>query len=255
MKIGMVAANLTGGEAEELRKAMGGKRSEAILAGMKTRLHRRHDGKRNCAGAAGGDYAGTLDRERVHVPRIARAQLCLHRVFECLYEVSLPRGVYLRAAQQSADGLLLARNDTQRCKASWPESSAHRRTALGMVLHAGRAEAKQTAARYTGPFAVRIGLQVCEGIAAERSEMPSQKLEQMDGPFASEYDLQRRVPSIRKAELTLLAKAGAFNWTGEKHHRRTALWRAERAGQSAGPLFENVPDEHELETCRSAAAA
>ena len=76
----------------------------------------------------------------------------------------------------------------------------------------------------------------------------------MDGPFASEYDLQRRVPSIRKAELTLLAKAGAFNWTGEKHHRRTALWRAERAGQVSGPLFENIPDEHELETLSAAAA-
>jgi error-prone DNA polymerase len=32
MKIGMAAANLTGGEAEELRKAMGGKRSDSILA-------------------------------------------------------------------------------------------------------------------------------------------------------------------------------------------------------------------------------
>jgi hypothetical protein len=38
MRIGMIAANLTGGEAEELRKAMGGKRSEAILAGMTERL-------------------------------------------------------------------------------------------------------------------------------------------------------------------------------------------------------------------------
>jgi error-prone DNA polymerase len=67
----------------------------------------------------------------------------------------------------------------------------------------------------------------------------------VDGPFASEYDLRRRVPSIKKLELALLAKAGAFNWTGEKHHRRTALWNAERAGQSAGPLFENTPDEYE----------
>jgi error-prone DNA polymerase len=47
--------------------------------------------------------------------------------------------------------------------------------------------------------------------------------------------------------LILLAKAGALNWTGEKHHRRTALWRAERAGQSAGPLFENVPDSYEAD--------
>jgi error-prone DNA polymerase len=40
MKIGMVAANLIGGEAQELRKAMGGKRSESIIAGLKTRLHK-----------------------------------------------------------------------------------------------------------------------------------------------------------------------------------------------------------------------
>lgn len=70
---------------------------------------------------------------------------------------------------------------------------------------------------------------------------------QIDGPFASEYDLQRRVPSIRRAELTLLAKTGALNWTGEKHHRRTALWRAERAGQNVRPLFGSIADEHELE--------
>ena len=38
MKIGMAAANLTGGEAEELRKAMGGKRSDAILARLRSRL-------------------------------------------------------------------------------------------------------------------------------------------------------------------------------------------------------------------------
>lgn len=44
-----------------------------------------------------------------------------------------------------------------------------------------------------------------------------------------------------------LAEAGAFNWTGEKHDRRTAVWRAERAGQSPGPLFENVPDAYEID--------
>jgi error-prone DNA polymerase len=68
-----------------------------------------------------------------------------------------------------------------------------------------------------------------------------------DGPFTSEYDLQRRVPGIRKAELILLAKVGGLNWTGEKHHRRTALWRAERAALAVGPLFENVPDVYEAD--------
>jgi error-prone DNA polymerase len=100
--------------------------------------------------------------------------------------------------------------------------------------------------RYAGPFAVRMGFRYARGLRQEigNAIVASRKI---DGPFASEYDLQRRVPAIRRTELTLLAKAGAFNWTGEKHHRRTALWRAERAGRNVGPLFESVPDKHELE--------
>ena len=52
-----------------------------------------------------------------------------------------------------------------------------------------------------------------------------------DGPFASEYDLERRVPSIQNGT-HIVGEAGAFNWSGKKHDRRTALWRAERAGQA-----------------------
>jgi error-prone DNA polymerase len=101
--------------------------------------------------------------------------------------------------------------------------------------------------KYVGPFAVRMGLRYVHGLR-EKIGQAIVEARLTGGPFASEYDLKRRVPSIRKAELSLLAKAGAFNWTGEKHHRRTALWRAERAGQSAGPLFEHVSDEQEMET-------
>jgi error-prone DNA polymerase len=101
--------------------------------------------------------------------------------------------------------------------------------------------------RYAGPFAVRVGFRYARGLRQEIGNAIAES-RQVDGPFASEYDLQRRVPSIRRTELTLLARAGACNWTGEKHHRRTALWHAERAGQSVGPLFENIPDEYEVET-------
>jgi error-prone DNA polymerase len=38
MKMGMVAANVTVGETEELPKAMRGKQSETILAGMTARF-------------------------------------------------------------------------------------------------------------------------------------------------------------------------------------------------------------------------
>ena len=58
-------------------------------------------------------------------------------------------------------------------------------------------------------------IQICTRIGAGDRKCDCRSRE-VDGPFASEYDLQRRVPSIRRAELTLLAKIGAFNWTGEK---------------------------------------
>jgi error-prone DNA polymerase len=80
-----------------------------------------------------------------------------------------------------------------------------------------------------------------------RDQLETPKSSGIYGPFESEYDLRRRVPSLKKPELTLLAKSGAFNWTREKHRRRTALWNAERAGQYAGTLFENIPDEHEIQ--------
>jgi error-prone DNA polymerase len=101
--------------------------------------------------------------------------------------------------------------------------------------------------RHTGPYALRLGFCYARGLRKEIGRAIAET-RRVHGPFESEYDLQRRVPSIRKTELVLLANAGAFNWTGEKHHRRTALWRAERAGKGAGPLFEGVPDVYETET-------
>ena len=58
--------------------------------------------------------------------------------------------------------------------------------------------------------------------------------------FRSLDDLKRRVPAIRKAELTALAEIGALNFIGGAHgaHRRDALWQVERAARSAGPLLE-----------------
>jgi error-prone DNA polymerase len=59
-------------------------------------------------------------------------------------------------------------------------------------------------------------------------------------PFASIDELARRVPELRKDELTRLAEVGALN-TLERAHRRAALWAAERAARPAGPLLEEAP--------------
>jgi len=243
MKVGMVAANLTGGEAEELRKTMGGKRSEATLAGLTARLH---DGMT----ANGFDAAQQAEVMRVlstvkefmfpeshahSFASIAYSSAYTRHHFLAAYTCALfnnqPMGFYSPATianDAKLHGLKIRPVDVQRsewsCTLEELESESH--------------------ARHAGPLAVRMGFGYVKGLRQEIGDAIAYA-RKIAGPFESEYDLQRRVPVIRKVELTLLAKAGAFNWTGEKHHRRAALWRAERAGRSVGPLFDGIPDSHE----------
>jgi error-prone DNA polymerase len=95
--------------------------------------------------------------------------------------------------------------------------------------------------------------------------------ERIRAPFTSIHDFTRRLPELRKDELTTLAEIGALNaitstqqpvssklpeqnrglknsryWApGTRHsqlHRRDALWQVERAVRSSGPLLENLPE-------------
>jgi error-prone DNA polymerase len=245
MKIGMVAANLTGGEAEELRKTMGGKRSEATLAGLTKRLH---EGMT----ANGFDDAAQTEVMRVlsTVKEFMFPESHAHSFASIAYSSAYTRFHYL-AAYTCA---LLNNQPMGFYSPATILNDAKRHGLKGLPLDVQHSdwfctleELKEAdRAAYAGPFALRLGFRYVCGLRKEIGQAIEESRE-LYGLFASEYDFQRRVPSIRRTELALLAKAGAFNWTGEKHHRRTALWRAERAGQSVGPLFENIPDEHELE--------
>ncbi len=66
-------------------------------------------------------------------------------------------------------------------------------------------------------------------------------------PIGSIEELARRVPSLSRADLTTLAETGALNSSGNKVHRRDALWQVERAGRQAGPLLSGLDrDEEEI---------
>lgn len=246
MKIGMVAANLTGGEAEELRKAMGGKRSESIIAGLKARLY---EGMT----ANGFDEATQAEVMRVlsTVREFMFPESHAHSFASIAYSSAYTRHRY-PAAYTCA---LLNNQPMGFYSPATIANDARRHRVKILPIDVQRSEwfctleelSKEDRGHYVGPFVVRMGLRYVKGLRRKTAEAIVEA-RMLDGPFASEYDLRRRVPKIKKAELTLLAEAGAFNWTGKKHHRRAALWHAERAGQGAGPLFENIPDEHESES-------
>ncbi|HEX4156585.1 MAG TPA: error-prone DNA polymerase [Acidobacteriaceae bacterium] len=57
------------------------------------------------------------------------------------------------------------------------------------------------------------------------------------GRFLSAEDLALRVPALNRKELTYLARIGALNHLSEITHRRDALWQVEHAGKIEGPLL------------------
>jgi error-prone DNA polymerase len=107
------------------------------------------------------------------------------------------------------------------------------------------------------PPALRLGLKYVRGLR----ETAAQALirERSLAPFTSIHDLARRVPELRKDELSTLAEIGALNFVGNptrndrdqenkfpishcQFHRRDALWQVESAVRHSGPLLEELPE-------------
>ena len=129
-----------------------------------------------------------------------------------------------------------------------------------------------------GTPALRLGLRYVRGLREEGALALVH--ERARAPFTSIHDLTRRVPELRKDELTTLAEIGALNKlgnplrrqgdqlpiancqlpiaptplgsepkignrkleVGNSFHRRDALWQVERAVRSSGPLLESLPE-------------
>lgn len=244
-KIVMVAGNLTAGQAEELRKAMGGKRAESVLQKLMGQL---------LAGMEENGFTEAQKEEVIQILSTVREFMFpeshAHSFASIAYSTAYTRFHYPAA-------YLAAILNAQPMGFYSPETLANDAKRHGVKILPIDVQKsdwfctleklnEEDAKKFSDPFAVRIGLKYIKKLRKVTGEAIAEE-RLLNGPFESEYDLCRRVPSVKKAELLLLAKAGALNWTGEKHHRRAALWHAERAGQSAGPLFENVPDRYELE--------
>jgi error-prone DNA polymerase len=95
-----------------------------------------------------------------------------------------------------------------------------------------------------GPV-LRLGLNQISGLQRATAERLLQQREQRE--FASITELADRVPELSKADLRKLAASGALNPLDGKRklHRREALWQAERAGKSVGPLLRGIAEPEE----------
>ena len=106
LRMAMIVAGFTGGEAEELRRAMGFKRSEKRMRDIETKLREGMHRNGIRGQDAGFHRAGHHLLCALRISGVARGQFRIDRLCQRLFEVPLSGGLHGGHAEQSADGLL-----------------------------------------------------------------------------------------------------------------------------------------------------
>ncbi|MGA2355769.1 MAG: error-prone DNA polymerase, partial [Terriglobales bacterium] len=252
LRMAMITANFTGGEAEELRRAMGFKRSEARMKVIEEKLR---------AGMTRNGILGETQQQIIQsitsfalygFPESHAASFALiayaSAYLKCHYLAAFtaallnnqPMGFYHPATlvkDAQRHGLKVLPMDVTR--SDW------KCTLEKVPSIQYPAPSKNNTELGYNKLAVRLGLKYARGLR----EPAGQALvrERSLAPFVSIQNLARRVPELRKDELTTLAEIGALNAVASENqnlklHRRDALWQVERAVRWSGPLLDELPE-------------
>lgn len=228
LRIAMTVANFTGAEADELRRAVGMRRSWERMKNL--------EGKLRAGMASNGIDLKTQDTIVQNIssfalygfPESHAASFALIAyasaffkvkylaAFTCAILNNQPMGFYSAAVlvkDAQRHGLRVKPIDVQ--ISDWPCT----------VEHEG-----------DGTLSLRIGLGYAKSLTRKAAEALVRSRGN-DGLFRSAEDMAQRVPSLNRKDMTRLAQIGALNQLDGIRHRRDALWQVERAGKLEGPLF------------------
>lgn len=223
LRMAMVAAGFTGGEAEELRRAMGFKRSVERMDAIEARL------RRGMAERGIGPKA----QEQIVKSITSFALYGFPESHAASFALIAYASAYLKAHHPAAFLAALLN--------AWPMGFYHPATLVKDAQHHGTEVRPVDAARSGWKCrweekAVRLGLRFVKGLRQEAGEAVERA--QAAAPFSSIDDLAQRC-RLRPGELELLAHAGALASFGRT--RRAALWQVAKVAREAGPLFAKVP--------------
>ncbi|MGA8763003.1 MAG: error-prone DNA polymerase [Candidatus Sulfotelmatobacter sp.] len=240
LRIAMIAASFTGGEAEDLRRAMGFKRSQARMKEIEAKLR------------AGMTHNG--------IPSGAQEQIILSITSFALYgfpeshaasfALIAYASAYLKCRYLAAFTAALLNNQPMGFYSpATLMKDAQRHGMKALPVDVMCSEWMCTLEAGATP-ALRLGLRYVRGLREDAAQALVRERARV--PFTSIHDLTRRVPELRKDELNTLAEIGALNKIGNsprRHgdtekvfHRRDALWQVECAVRGSGPLLEHLPE-------------
>jgi error-prone DNA polymerase len=233
LRMAMVVANFSGAEAEELRRAVGMRRSWERMKTLEVKLR---------AGmTANGIDTKTQDNIVQNIssfalygfPESHAASFALIAyasayfkvkylaAFTCAILNNQPMGFYSPAVlvkDAQRHGLRVKPIDVQ--VSDWACTVEH---------------------ESDGMLSMRMGLGYAKGLRRQSADVLVAS-RQREGPFQSAEDFTLRVSSLNAKEMTVLARIGALNKIDGISHRRDALWQIEWAGKPEGPLLRQKSD-------------
>ncbi len=236
LRMAMAVAGFTGGEAEQLRRAFGFKRSERRMKEIEVKLRRGMEAN-GITGAAQEEIVSSITSFALYgFPESHAASfalLCYASAYlKCHYPAAFTAALLNNQPMGFYHPATLVKD-------------AQRHGVHFQPVDVARSDVLCTVEEHDGVRCVRLGLNYLKGLRAESAA--AIVAERAHAPFRSIQDLVDRVPSLHKNELAILAEAGALNSLEMEHkaHRRAAAWDSDLAWRPAGELFRRSPAEEE----------
>lgn len=272
LKMAMECASFSGGEAEELRRAFGFKRSEARMKEIEVKLRRGLD-KNGITGKTQEEIVlaissfalyGFPESHAASFALIAYASAYLKCNYLAAFTTAIlnnqPMGFYqpftlIKDAQRH--GLKVLPIDAT--KSDWlctiEGNLGMGNSDFGFCVENDTPAMMDNLDLTQNPqcqipnskslLAVRLGLKYVKGLNQESGEAIVR--ERTKRPFAGIDDLRNRVTELHRDELRKLAAVGALNFIQDRPankearvNRRDALWQVERVVRPAGELYDKL---------------
>ena len=228
LRMAMIVGRFTGAEADELRKAVGMRRSVVRMKALMDKLR---------AGMAANEIApetqdaivGSIQSFALYgFPESHAASFALLVYASAYFKVK-----YLAAFTCA----MLNNQPMGFYTAAVLVKDAQRHGLRVRPVDALRSDAVCTVKQEAGDeLVVQLGLNYVKGL--RRESAAALVFARKDKPFQDVDDLMARVPSLNRKELVQLARIGALNSVGNVTHRRDAIWQAEQASRPCGPLLK-----------------
>ena len=231
LKMAMICANFSGGEAEELRRALGSKRSQQRMKEIEVKLR-------------AGMRANGIEREVQDEIVQFIASFALYGFPEshaASFALIAYASAFLKVRYLAAFTAALLNN--------WPMGFYHPATIVKDAQRHGlrvkpidviRSDWNCSLEHEDDTVVLRIGLRYVRGLQQASADSLMQARSVV--PFRNVEDIAKRVPQLSRANLAMLARIGALNNVNgdSRLHRRDALWQVEQAVRKRGPLLEGI---------------